>query len=311
MRKFLLPAMLCIGILLASSSLAVAYADENPSLISVTGTASVSATPDEAYVSVVVDNKNADPSVAISSNNKSMSALYDALSEFDIAKKDIQTTAFVFEKVYRNEKEPDASGNVKRVFDGYKVTNSIRVTVCDFSNAPFGKLITKLAEDGATTISDISFGSKKAAAKLDEARAAAMRDALNKAHLYAEAGEFKLGHLKNVSEQLYQPRGMMYESMSAKSASADVTPVSGGSLNYTISVNATWNIAPNYTFRNPRDRFGNPIRQPDITLEGEEKAKNPKPLLGTDPNLSTDKVPHAPEGPSGQGFPLPAEPSDK
>ena len=281
---------------------AVSFAEEARPSLSLTGQATVSVEPDEAYITIGIDTKSMDASKAIQTNNANMEGLYATLGEFKINKKNIQTLSFAFNKSYRVEKL-DEQGNTRQVFDGYVVNNVVRITVCDYAEI-LGKLITRVAKEGSdkitdtvtspdvpvapivpfqpnrdtrkfredppdnssgrpsitpvepnvapqsvphgtqsfVTIADIAFGSSKSKEKLDEARAEAIKDANTKAAMYAKNGGFKIVKLLHVSEGYVGiPRAEMAYSRSM--ATADSTPVSGGSLSYSMSVSCSWEIA--------------------------------------------------------------------
>jgi len=329
---------------------AIGFAEESPRL-TVTGEATVSAEPDEAYLTIGIDSKSFASDDAIKLNNVRMNELYDTLTgEFDIPKKDIKTLSFTFNKSFR--KEP--TGNTtKLVWDGYVANNVVRVTVRNYQDV-LGRLITKVAASGATkrhdvditlekdtnvdnrditpdpkktleeptanptgqldqkserrpnkdvevtpeqpglpngkrdgehiavwvrsnssvTIRNIAFGSSKAEEKLDEARALALKSAFKKAQRYASTGKFRLGRLMLVSEQ--QQYHAYPQAESALRDASSETPVSGGSLSYSLSVSCIWEItqeAPIGLSDRPKPVYRNPELEEQLQRAENEKVK--------------------------------------
>jgi uncharacterized protein YggE len=168
-----------------------------------------------------------------------MTAIYKTLDEVGITLKEIKTSNFSFNRTYRRVKTGD---NWKNVFDGYQVSNNIRIEVCDLSI--LGKVMTAMVEAGVTDMGQVTFGSTEATAKLDEARKLAMKDALKKAKIYSENGDFKLVRITNLAEQ-QQSRGReIYSRAMAASADASPVPVSGGALSFTMTIHVSWEIEP-------------------------------------------------------------------
>lgn len=205
--------------------------------MSLSGTASVQAEPDVAYISAAVISKDMDAQTALTNNSKLMNDVYNVLKAQGVERKEIATSNFSFNKTYRQVGVN--STDFKQVFDGYQVSNNVRVTVCDLEN--LGTIITTLVDAGVTNLGQVSFGSTEAEAKLNEARKIATKAAIEKAELYSKVGGFHLVRIISFHErQNYsQPR---YSAMRSAGSSFEAPPISGGSLNFSITVSATWRI---------------------------------------------------------------------
>ena len=227
--------LLVAAIMLATSNQIMA---DEPASMSLTGTATVTAAPDIAYISAAVVTKNDDAQAALEANSTLMTAVYKTLDGVGITLKEIKTSNFSFNRTYRRVKTGD---NYKNVFDGYQVSNNIRIEVCDLSI--LGKVMTAMVQAGVTDMGQVSFGSTEATAKLDEARKLAMQDALKKAKIYSENGDFKLVRITNLTEQ--QSRGReIYSRAMAASADSSAVPVSGGALSFSMTIHVSWEIEP-------------------------------------------------------------------
>lgn len=233
----MLARVLVTSLMLVATS---AYADTE-STMSLTGMATTRATPDVAYISASVVTKNMNAQTSLDLNSTLMGRVYEALENEGVSRKDIQTSNFSFYKVYRREATGKSPNNYKQVFDGYQTSNNIRVTVCDFDS--LGKIITSLVDAGVTQLDDVVFGSTREKELLEEARTLAMQDAIKKAKIYADAGNFRLVRIITVSEN-FQESVLKRAYSRLPAADTTVTPISGGSLNYSITVNVVWEIGP-------------------------------------------------------------------
>lgn len=210
-------------------------AEDTPTM-RLTGQATVSAEPDVAYISAAVISKNNHAGLALHENSASMKRIFEVLEKAGVERKEITTSQFSFNRTYRQVKVDEK--NWKSVFDGYQVSNQIRVEVCDLES--LGKIITSLVDVGVTNMGGVTFGSSQRTAKLDKARELAMQDALKKAKIYAQTGGFTLVKIANVSEQQnFAPRAG-YSRMMAEGQRE--TPISGGSLSFSITVSVIWEI---------------------------------------------------------------------
>lgn len=231
---------LFLAAFLAITSVAMA---EEPRMV-LSGTGTVTAEPDEGYITIGVTIVKPTSSEALKANAESMNLLQGRLNQFGVAAKNIKTIEFSVGEHYTSVETggKDNNGNplFKTVKDGYVVSNVIRVTVCELPK--FGDILDAMVQDGATQVQNISFGSSKADEHLDAARASAVRDALKKARTLSEGLGVVLGQVVSVSEGGgVQPR-MMYKAAMAEAAPGG-SPISGGTLTFSVSVNVQWALA--------------------------------------------------------------------
>lgn len=225
--------------ILAFTSFAVA---DEPKMV-VSGTGTVTAEPDEGYITVGVTIVKPTSSEALKANTESMKLLYGRLDAFGVASKNIKTIEFSVGEHYTTVETggKDNNGNplLKNVKDGYAVSNAIRITVCDLPK--FGDILDAVVQDGATQVQNISFGSSKASENLDEARALAVKDALKKAKILSDGLGVTLGPVVSVSEG-GGPQPRVYYAAAAADAAPGGAPISGGTLTFSVSVNVQWSL---------------------------------------------------------------------
>lgn len=229
----------------------------------VQGTGKVSVEPDVGYVSLGVVSRNKKSTDALDANSKAMESLYDSLDKFGVKKKEIQTVDFSISEEREYYEENKAQ---KTRFVGYVVSNQIRVTVCDLKK--FGKVLDTLVKDGANTVHGVHFGSTKSEDALDKARVSAVKDAMKRAKQISDALGVDVDPVPlEVKEvEAYRPRPVMYaaSAMRAESAARDV-PVSGGSMEFSMSVSVTWKFVPRNTAgkcRPPKGCDSCPVERP-------------------------------------------------
>lgn len=206
----------------------VVQAAETPS-ISITGTGTVTATPDEGYISLGVVAYAEKSSDAVKQMTTAMTALYETLASLKIDKKDIQTVDLSVQERHKpKEKTTD-----------FQASNIIQVKIRDLSQ--FGKVLD--AVTSANKIYGISFGTCKSEEKLQEARKLAVADALSRAKSLASGLECQLGRVLEATDSTssYRPRNS-YVSMGGTERT-DV-PVSGGTLTFSASATVKWEVIP-------------------------------------------------------------------
>lgn len=214
---------------------APAAAEDKPArTIALTGTGTVSARPDTAHVSsgVVSDAGSADK--ALADNTQAMTRIIARLKALGMAGKDIQTANFSVSPRYSR-----ATASQPRTIIGYRVTNSVRITVRDLNK--LGAVLDQAVQSGSNQAGGIVFSVSNAENLKDTAREAAMADAMRKAKLYVTAAGAKLGPVVTISENFIspQPRPMMAR-MAAEQKGA--VPIEPGEQRLEVRVNVTWEI---------------------------------------------------------------------
>ena len=115
--------------------------------IEVSGTGTVSMTPDEAIVYMGVQTKSADAVTSQKDNAAKMEKVVNALIDAGIAKDNMETSSYTMYPVKDNEKGENITG--------YLVSNLLKVTIKDINKT--GDVIDKAVKAGANEINSISF----------------------------------------------------------------------------------------------------------------------------------------------------------
>ena len=203
-------------------------------LLTVTGSGTVSAVPDEAQLSAGVVTQAKTAAAALASNTRAMNAVFASLKTMGIPDKSIQTSGFSVSPQY-----PPYNSNAPRVITGYQVTNAVSVTVDDL--AKLGKALDALVASGANQMGGVNFSIRDPKPLLARARAEAVKDALAKAKAYADAAGVSLGPIQAIGESGAEPpRPMFMKTMALEGASS--APVAAGEQDVTASVTISWEI---------------------------------------------------------------------
>jgi uncharacterized protein len=215
----------------ARSAMAAESGKTPERMISVTATGSVAADPDIAYITTGVVTEAATAREALSQNNQSMAKVVDGLKAAGIAAKDIQTTAVNLEPRYQHNQD----GRAPKLI-GYRVSNHVRITARDLKR--LGEVLDQVVTLGANQVGGIAYEVSNAEQLKDEARKAAMANALRRARLYASAAGATIGHVLTISEEVsHMPgRGVMTRSALA----AEAVPIEAGTQRLDVQVHVSW-----------------------------------------------------------------------
>jgi len=202
--------------------------------ITVSGQASVTATPDIAYITIGVHTQAKHAADALDTNNAQAAKVYQTLAQFGVAKKDIRTTSI---SLYERE-ERDKNGKVTSRY--YVVDNTLQVTVRDLDR--LGQVLDAMVQNGANRLQGIRFDVSDRAALLEQARLEAVKQGKAQAAAIAEAAGARLGEVQTISFQsVAQPVERAEVMMAAPKAVGEV-PVSGGQLTVTATVSMAFTL---------------------------------------------------------------------
>ena len=206
-----------------------------PRTITMSGEGSAKSAPDEANLSAGVTSDGKTAILALGANSRAMNAVFATLKKLGIADKDIQTSNFSLSPQYETYK-PGTSGPQRIV--GYEVSNTVDVTVEDMSRT--GAVLDALVSSGSNQIGGISFSIRDTTALLAKAREAAVKDAILRAHTYADAAGVSLGPILSLQEGGSDAPRPMYKAMAMMAAAPP--PIAGGEQAVSASVSITWQI---------------------------------------------------------------------
>ena len=203
--------------------------------ISVTGEATVHATPDLASVSLGVTTRADTAAEALSANNTALAKVVEQMKAAGIEPRDLQTSNLSIDPVWTS-----FEANTQPQISGYSASNMLTVTVRNLDN--LGAVLDRAVSDGANTLNGLTFGLSDSASALNEARQLAVKDALARAKLLTDAAGANLGPIVLIQESpSYQVPQPMVRKMAVQ-ADAGV-PVERGQMGISAQVTMTWKLA--------------------------------------------------------------------
>lgn len=234
--------LLCSAMLLSACAGGQAFAqspttsapEAPPRTLSVTGTGKSYLVPDIAYIYIGVHTENAEASKAVAENTSRSQKVTEALKQFNIAAKDIQTSNF---SIYPQQ-QFDPQGKVIGVL--YVVDNTVYVALRDLTK--IGNLLDAVVNAGANTISGISFDVENKTAALTEARAAAVADAQKQAQELAKAAGVTLGEIMSISTYASTPYPIYDGRGGAGAAMGAAVPIAPGQTVLQVDVSITYTL---------------------------------------------------------------------
>lgn len=240
MSKALLSSV-CLFALFASAP--VLAAEPRAATMSLQGNATIKAVPDMATVSTGVVTSALTAREALDQNNTAMQKLLDLVKSVEVADKDMQTSGFSVSPQYVYSDKADANGyTLPPKIVGYQVSNNLTVALRDLSR--LGAVLDKLVDAGSNTVGGITFGVADSDKLNDEARRAAVKDALARADLYAEAAGVCLDRIVSISETGgYYPEPKMMREMAYAADAAPAVPVAAGEVGFSMSVTVEWELS--------------------------------------------------------------------
>jgi uncharacterized protein YggE len=181
-----------------SSAIAVqAEPAEVPRNITVVGEGSVNLEPDIAIINVGAEAREQTVSEAKVAVDSQMAEIVTALQNMGVSEKDIQTSRYNIHYV-REPVSKTADGSSPEIFEGYSVSNMVRVTVRQAAKA--GDVLDAVVQAGANLAYGVTFTVSDVKTWESQARAEAMTDARSRAQELASLAEVELGEVISVSE---------------------------------------------------------------------------------------------------------------
>lgn len=244
MRKLALLSIALVVFAVAMIGSVCAADTAASNVISVSGSGSVTGTPDRVTISFSVETENADVKLAQSQNSLAMNNVIDALAAAGVPKDQMKTTDYTITPVY-NEDKGVFTSDVKT----YQVTNTLRVTLKDTTLT--GQMIDTAVNAGANKVDSIQF-------MLSEEQSQILRNqALSKAVANARADADTVASALNVTitgtntadiSQGYTPviynryDNLATDKMYATGAQAASTTIQSGDITVTAQVYITYNF---------------------------------------------------------------------
>lgn len=205
--------------------------------LNLTGKGNFEAAPDIASISLGVNVNAETASAAMKQQAKLMSNVFDAIEKAGVEKKDMQTGNISLNPRY----DYSSRNNGPPKLTGYQATNTVGITVRELES--LGEVLDAVVNAGGNTINSVSFGLSDTTQAMKSARQAAVKDALSKAELYAEAAGYQVSRIITMNESgnhTPQPQPMMMARMEmADSAS---TPIAAGEVSFSSTMNVQFEL---------------------------------------------------------------------
>jgi uncharacterized protein YggE len=220
-------------------ALAPAHAAENPLFartISVSGEAEVSGKPDTARLSAGVLTQAQTAAAALTANTTAMNRVFATLKMAGIPDNKIQTSNFSVQPQYPPYR-PDAPE--PRNIIGYQVSNQVSVTIDDLTK--LGPALDALVRSGANQLGEVSFSIANPKPLAEQARAAAVADAMAKAKTLAAAAGVNIGPLLSIQEGTAVRPVPMF-ARAALAAAPAPPPIAAGEQSVSVNVTMTYGI---------------------------------------------------------------------
>jgi uncharacterized protein YggE len=202
--------------------------------VSVTGTGTVAAYPDEAHLLFSVRTQNQSAAIAAAENGARMTAVFAALAAIGVNKSDIKTTSYSLSPAY------DSYDYSKVV--GYVALNSVEVIVTGTENLPsVGKIIDAVVRAGVNQVDGIYF--TFADPNYNTLRTQAYQKAVQDANSQASAIVSALGGVIIGVASVSTNYGYGIEQPIAYGGTTETkppTPISSGPQQVTATVNITY-----------------------------------------------------------------------
>lgn len=164
---------------------------EQKRVVTVSGSGTVSVTPDIATLDFSVTKSGWESKKVVPENAAIMNKVIDAIKESGVSQSDIVTS----EVSIRQDKSWQ-NGVLRR--GQYVSTNQVRVTLRNLEL--LGKLIDAAVSAGANGLDSLSFGVSDTQTAMRQARTAAIKQAQDAAALLAGASGCKLGQVLSIDE---------------------------------------------------------------------------------------------------------------
>ena len=201
--------------------------------IQVTGTGTVSASPDQAILYLGVQTQATTATQATSDNAIAMANVITALTNAGIDKNSIQTVSYTLTPTYSNP----VNQSVPATIIGYIAVNAIQVTVNDLG--AIGKILDQAISAGANQVQGVSFtlSSSTLATIQNQALQLALTDADSQAKTMATSlGVTIVGPISVTPGYEFQPTN--YNRFAA--AATAQTPIQSGTLQVTATAQVTY-----------------------------------------------------------------------
>lgn len=204
--------------------------------VTVVGNGQVDVAPDQAIARLGVQTEAATASGALADNTQQMQALLSSLTDAGVVRADIQTQSI---QLYPRYAEPRSTVvTATPQIAGYIAANVVEVRVRNLDN--LGTLLDAAVSAGGNTIENVRFVVSDTSARMDDAREAAVTDALRKARQLATLTGAQLGEVLSISEVSAVMAPFMAQAAMPNAGGA--VPIEAGTQSLSTQVQVTWRL---------------------------------------------------------------------
>lgn len=207
----------------------------SPDAITVLGTATVLAAPDEAVLTIAVETEGADAAPAVDENSKRMKAVLDRLKAEGLSDEALETTAVT---VYPVEEHDPRTGKV--TVRAFRAQNTIRATITKMDTV--GKVYAAAVEAGANNVHGPEWRLSDNSAAVQDALAKAVASARGKAEALAQAADAGVGEILSLREEASAVPPIFSEGDMRAAAEVAEPPIQEQKLTVTAQVTATYRL---------------------------------------------------------------------
>jgi uncharacterized protein YggE len=237
-RRRLIPIVCAFPLLLTLPLAAVAQEKSMPT-ISVVGEGLAAARPDMAVISVGVVSQAPRARDALAQNSKSMTDVIASVKEAGVEARDIETSQISLRPQYSY---PGQGSREAPKLVGYEASNNVSIRVRAFDK--LGGLLDGLVISGANQIRGVELTLAEPGPLRDQARIAAMKDAIRKAEILAEAAGVRIVRLFSAAEDIADVPRPVAMRMAVDAAPRAPVPIEAGEQEIRGRVTAVFEIAP-------------------------------------------------------------------
>lgn len=209
---------------------------EEQRTVSVSGSGTVSAPPDEVVLRLGVETMAETASEALSQNSEQMEAVIAALTEAGVPQENVQTQTVQLRPRYETPQRETGPAE-ERELVGYVASNIVEARTSDLEAV--GRLLDEAVQAGANRVEGIRFEVSDPGELLDQAREAAWQDAENKAQQLATLAGVELGEVLSINESTTAPRPVGLGGAVEREAAVPIEP---GAEDIQVDLQVTWSL---------------------------------------------------------------------
>ena len=173
---------------------------------SANGEGKITAIPDVAqFTFSVITEGNKDIAKLQKENTDKTNKIINFVKTNGVADKDIKTQNYNLDPRYQYFSCPTPQSSVSPCppaeIVGYTITQTIAVKIRNFEK--IGDIMAGVVQNGANSVSQLSFSIDDMSVVQDKAREEAIKKAKERAELIAKAGDFRVGKLLSIDENNY------------------------------------------------------------------------------------------------------------